>query len=52
MADCAGVTNGWYYDDPAAPETIVLCPQTCEAIQGFTMAQVSIEFGCATKPAG
>jgi hypothetical protein len=52
MADCAGVTNGWYYDDPAAPTTILLCPQTCEAIQGFAMAQIFIEFGCATKPAG
>jgi len=51
-ADCANVTNGWYYDDPAAPTTILLCPQTCDTIQGFTMAQISIQFGCATVPAG
>lgn len=52
MAECANVTNGWYYDDAAAPTSIILCPQTCETIQGFTMAQISILFGCATKPAG
>lgn len=49
---CAGVANGWYYDNPAMPTRIVLCPQTCDTIQGFTMASVSIEFGCATVPAG
>jgi hypothetical protein len=52
MADCGGVADGWYYDDPAAPTSIILCPQTCEKIQGFTMAQISILFGCATMPAG
>jgi hypothetical protein len=50
--DCGGVTDGWYYDNPADPTTILLCPQTCDKIQGFTMASVSIGFGCATVPAG
>ncbi len=49
---CAGVSDGWYYDDPMAPTTIVLCPQTCQTIQGFNNASVSIKFGCATIPAG
>lgn len=51
-AECANVTNGWYYDDPVDPTQILLCPQTCETIQGFTMAQIFIQFGCATQPAG
>jgi hypothetical protein len=52
-AACGGVTNGWYYDNPAMPMTIVLCPQTCDAVQGFpAMSSVSIQFGCATVPAG
>jgi len=51
-AACAGVSDGWYYDDPTAPTRIVLCPQTCDTIQGFANASVSIEFGCATVPAG
>ncbi|MCH9684371.1 MAG: VWA domain-containing protein [Deltaproteobacteria bacterium] len=51
-ADCAGVNDGWYYDDPVNPTTIVVCPQTCDQIQGFAGASVSIKFGCATVPAG
>jgi hypothetical protein len=51
-AECANVTNGWYYDDPTDPTQIILCPQTCETVQGFTMAKLFIEFGCATQPAG
>ncbi|MBC8067789.1 MAG: hypothetical protein IAG13_05590, partial [Deltaproteobacteria bacterium] len=51
-AECGGVDDGWYYDDPANPTTILLCPQTCETIQGFEMAKIFIGFGCATIPAG
>jgi hypothetical protein len=51
-ADCAGVADGWYYDDPAAPTTILACPQTCERMQNAMMASVSIQLGCATIPAG
>jgi hypothetical protein len=51
-AECAGVMNGWYYDDPLAPTTILLCPQTCDAIQGFALARIGIVFGCDTVPAG
>ena len=50
-AECAGVTDGWYYDDPMAPTRIIVCPQTCTKIQGFDMASISIKFGCATIPA-
>lgn len=50
--DCAGVDHGWYYDDPAMPTSIIVCPQTCEAIQGFVGSSVQIVLGCATIPAG
>ena len=49
---CGAVGDGWYYDDPLAPTTILLCPQTCDQVQGFALATVSILFGCATIPAG
>jgi hypothetical protein len=42
------VTDGWYYDNPADPQAIVVCPQTCDKIQGFDMAKISIQFGCET----
>ncbi len=51
-AECANVSDGWYYDDPASPTQILLCPQTCEKVQGFDNAQIQIKFGCPTKPAG
>lgn len=35
--------NGWYYDDPNAPKTVILCPQTCTAVSG---GKIDIEFGC------
>lgn len=49
---CAGVADGWYYDDPLDPSSIVLCEQTCDAIQGYEQASVSVIFGCDTIPAG
>ena len=51
-ADCAGVMDGWYYDDPDNPTSILVCPQTCDTVQGFEGASVSVKFGCATIPAG
>lgn len=50
-ADCPNVADGWYYDDPANPTTIIVCPQTCTTIQGFAMASIDIQFGCATVDA-
>jgi hypothetical protein len=37
--------NGWYYDDPQNPKTVVLCPQTCKAVEG---GKIEIEFGCTS----
>ena len=51
-ADCSGVSDGWYYDDPVAPMKIFVCPQTCTTIQAADSATVNIQFGCATIPAG
>ncbi len=49
---CAGVDNGWYYDDPISPTRISVCPQTCDTIQSFDAGKVAIKFGCETIPAG
>lgn len=51
-AECANVTDGWYYDDPVSPTMILVCPQTCDKIQGFQDAKINIKFGCETTPAG
>ncbi len=51
-ADCATVSDGWYYDDPIDPQRILVCPQTCDKIQSFETGKVAIKFGCETIPAG
>lgn len=48
-ADCAAVENGWYYDDPTNPAQILVCPQTCEWIQGKEGAEMIIQFGCESE---
>jgi hypothetical protein len=39
---------GWRYDDPASPAALVLCPDTCEAARGASIAKIQILLGCET----
>ena len=43
-----GPEGGWYYDDPNAPEGIVLCPSTCDAVYDADQARLQIALGCST----
>ncbi len=52
VADCQQFGAGWYYDDPADPTEIRMCPLSCETFQDLANATIDIEFGCATIPAG
>ncbi len=47
-ADC-GPQGGWYYDDPASPTKILICPASCTVLQGDAMGKVDVEFGCETE---
>jgi hypothetical protein len=50
-AECSGVTQGWYFDNPESPTQILACPQTCTEIQtGGASAKLEVLFGCKTKP--
>lgn len=42
--------EGWYYEgeDPAAPERIVLCPNTCRRLELDGAGRVDLAVGCAT----
>ncbi|MEM7153167.1 MAG: hypothetical protein AAF799_10000 [Myxococcota bacterium] len=51
-ADCPNVVDGWYYDNAAAPNFILMCPQTCNKLQGSAGGSISIQFGCETQAAG
>jgi len=45
-AETGCTTNGgWYYDNPASPTTIRLCPTTCSSLEG---GSIQVEFGCKT----
>jgi hypothetical protein len=47
---CAGL-DGWYYDVPTAPKTVLLCPRSCEGAQskgGTKIPKVEVLFGCQT----
>lgn len=46
-ADCSG-DPGWYYDVPATPTKIILCPASCQAVQSNPSAVVTFAFGCPT----
>jgi len=45
-AGCTGAKNLWYYDDPAAPTQILLCPETCSMVSSDGMAKVNIVLDC------
>jgi hypothetical protein len=44
-ANCTA-PNTWHYDDPANPRQVVLCPNTCSAVQSDKSSALSIEFSC------
>jgi hypothetical protein len=44
--------RGWYYDNEAAPQKVLVCPDVCTQIQeGGVNTQIDLLFGCKTKPA-
>ena len=49
-AQC-GAEGGWYYDDPANPTKIILCPATCTVVSGDKGPKVDILLGCARASA-
>lgn len=42
---------GWYYDDPANPHVIQLCPALCDNVQKYEGGKIDVILGCETKPA-
>lgn len=43
-AECTATS--WYFDDPAAPTSIVLCPDLCRTVQLDAGARLDIGLGC------
>jgi hypothetical protein len=47
-AACPANGNGWYYDNPAAPTQIILCPASCTLVEGDMTGEVDVTLGCST----
>jgi hypothetical protein len=48
-AECDAVDGGWYYDNPAAPTKVLLCPASCDVVSSDPDGKIDIVFGCATE---
>lgn len=54
VADAAacGTNAGWYYDNPAKPTTVTLCPASCDTAQASVgpgkPGHIEVLFGCTT----
>jgi hypothetical protein len=47
---CPPGGDGWYYDNAQDPTQILLCPGTCDRVEGDTTGEVEVVLGCATVP--
>jgi hypothetical protein len=47
-AACDPQSGGWYYDNPANPTKILLCPATCSTVQVDPSGAIEILLGCDT----
>lgn len=43
---CAGVSDGWYYDDNNNPAKIILCPSMCTTANASPGAKIEALVGC------
>jgi len=41
--DCDGAKDGWYVDDPSAPQRALVCPSACAGLQ---RGETTIQLGC------
>ncbi|WP_170319999.1 vWA domain-containing protein [Polyangium spumosum] len=46
VGSAAACGAGWYYDDPANPAQLKLCPSTCQTVLGDTGAKLAVDLGC------
>jgi hypothetical protein len=47
-AGCAAAGGGWFYDDPASPQKILLCESTCNVVKYEIGGELDYAIGCKT----
>ncbi|HRI65137.1 MAG TPA: hypothetical protein PK156_12900 [Polyangium sp.] len=51
-AAACGTDGGWYYDNPTAPQKVILCPTSCDEAQAMVgpgmTGKIEVLFGCET----
>jgi len=47
--DCTAGELLWYYDNPDAPTTIVLCPDFCAKVSDDGTAKLDVQLGCESQ---
>jgi hypothetical protein len=45
-SECRADTGGWYFNDSANPDRILLCDSTCNVVETTTAGQVDLQLGC------
>ena len=46
---CSATEAGWYYDDPAAPKSVELCPAACARAKADVEGRIDVLVGCKTQ---
>jgi lariat debranching enzyme len=46
QSKCDPQKGGWYFDDPVTPTQVVVCPTSCNTIQGDKDGKIDLLFGC------
>jgi hypothetical protein len=50
-AAACGTSDGWYFDDPATPTTVIFCPATCSALSPEAgKSRISVSIPCKPPP--
>jgi hypothetical protein len=44
-----GAGNGWYYDDPANPTSVTLCPTTCTTVKADPNGKLELSIDCISQ---
>lgn len=47
---CNPAQGGWYFDNPADPKRLLLCPTTCNTVTTVTGLSVQVALGCQSIP--